>query len=527
MGDLQSYIIEHGMIPVRDVQFISKQMLRGIEFMHSNNFAHRDLKPANLLIKAHPPNGAWWIKISDFGISKKMQQSRSFSQTVCGTLGFMAPELLGFHVPQPRPLSSLDSSKAADMWAAGETIFRMLTGEAAFQDNLMLLSQYVNNVITFPGNGLLQRKGVPVQGVNLIRACMAPDPAFRPSATAAIEDKKWVLGHAENSYEKSETRHMATILCDGHHPPFILSIPSTSDILILTKASIRIVRLDNGNVQARYVTGRTATHFTHASSSKPNGQYLCIMQMDKAHGPLILSTQSLKVYKQLDDALPAGHGQRISTFGRYTLVTAHGRFMRKILVGHLKFKNRDMVSVPEEAGSIESMQFTSDDSQLVLACEKKVIIKNTSTNAWTNLHIVDYPCNPISALDICPDPAMVVCESSRGVLWLWEAATNCWARRNFPPGGPDKMTPPLKHLNFSGTGESIVCSGSSEVEVFWQMAFPLDKFGSHSLRGMDAPKGLQPGMSVFLPELNKGATAFGGNGSEEAAVVAWTCVIRD
>lgn len=59
LGDLQSYIIEHGELPEGDVQFISNQMLRGIEFMHCNNFTHRDLKPANLLTKTHPPNGAW------------------------------------------------------------------------------------------------------------------------------------------------------------------------------------------------------------------------------------------------------------------------------------------------------------------------------------------------------------------------------------------------------------------------------------------------------------------------------------
>lgn len=52
----------------------------------------------------------------------------------------MAPELLGFNVPYPRPLSSLDRAKAADMWAVDETIFRMLTAEATFTDNSIRFS---------------------------------------------------------------------------------------------------------------------------------------------------------------------------------------------------------------------------------------------------------------------------------------------------------------------------------------------------------------------------------------------------
>lgn len=97
--------------------------------MHSNRFVHRDLKPANILVKAQPPDGLWWVKIADFGLSKTMEKSRPLTPTACGTLGFIAPELLGIRVGNggaPR-LSSLEKAKAADMWALGETIFQILT----------------------------------------------------------------------------------------------------------------------------------------------------------------------------------------------------------------------------------------------------------------------------------------------------------------------------------------------------------------------------------------------------------------
>lgn len=98
-GDMQTYLTTHGRIQPRDVKFISKQMLQGLQLMHENKMVHLDLKPANLLIKSGSRDGSWWVKIADFGISKMAEQTRGQSSTVCGTIGFMAPELLGSLAP--------------------------------------------------------------------------------------------------------------------------------------------------------------------------------------------------------------------------------------------------------------------------------------------------------------------------------------------------------------------------------------------------------------------------------------------
>jgi serine/threonine protein kinase len=98
-----------------------------------------------------PPEGKWWIVLADFGISKRADESNESTTTIKGTSTFMAPELLGF-LDQVRPKTIADF-KASDMWALGEIIFQMLTGETTFQ-NPMELMTYCLGQREFPSNRL-------------------------------------------------------------------------------------------------------------------------------------------------------------------------------------------------------------------------------------------------------------------------------------------------------------------------------------------------------------------------------------
>ncbi|EON64623.1 HAL protein kinase [Coniosporium apollinis CBS 100218] len=94
-----------------------KQMLRGIEYMHTHGIAHRDIKLENLLM-----NSEGHIKISDFGVSevfsgehpglraaggecgKNMGEIRRCAPGICGSLPYIAPEVLqksGDYDPRP------------------------------------------------------------------------------------------------------------------------------------------------------------------------------------------------------------------------------------------------------------------------------------------------------------------------------------------------------------------------------------------------------------------------------------------
>ncbi|MCJ1325555.1 hypothetical protein MMC10_002218 [Thelotrema lepadinum] len=91
LGDLEDYICTNGQLQESEAQEIIGQVTEGLWIMHGEGFAHRDLNPKNVLIKSHPPEEDWWIKLCDFGLSKRSREATGGS--VVGTPGFLAPEI--------------------------------------------------------------------------------------------------------------------------------------------------------------------------------------------------------------------------------------------------------------------------------------------------------------------------------------------------------------------------------------------------------------------------------------------------
>ena len=66
------------------------QILKGMVFLHSNGVVHRDIKPDNILLTKNR-EGEIVVKIADFSLAEHFPSKRM--NTVCGTPGFMAPEM--------------------------------------------------------------------------------------------------------------------------------------------------------------------------------------------------------------------------------------------------------------------------------------------------------------------------------------------------------------------------------------------------------------------------------------------------
>ncbi|KAL3486516.1 kinase-like domain-containing protein [Aspergillus germanicus] len=182
LGDLQTYLHrdEQPPLPECEAQDIVYQILYGLREMHENNFVHRDLKLGNILIESCPPNN-WWVKLADFGISKRIGDGQDMPTTIKGTAGYMAPELLGLTKPgEPYTI---------DIWAAGEITFRLLTKTPVFP-HAGALVEYLGNTNNFPLWPLFGA-GVGPASASFILALMRPIPHDRASAAGALEHR-WI-----------------------------------------------------------------------------------------------------------------------------------------------------------------------------------------------------------------------------------------------------------------------------------------------------------------------------------------------
>lgn len=134
-----------------------------------------------MLIKSKPPQRDWWVKLSDFGISKRIKASTEMLSTVKGTPSYMAPELVNY---DPGSAVQVDN-RAGDMWSLGEMAHRMLTARAAFSSQAALF-RYMMWPDSLPFQELAKR-GASGDVEPFIRALMKPTPEHRLTSDNALE----------------------------------------------------------------------------------------------------------------------------------------------------------------------------------------------------------------------------------------------------------------------------------------------------------------------------------------------------
>lgn len=109
-----------------------RQILAGLSYLHSQDIIHRDIKGANILV-----DNKGGVKISDFGISKRVEASTLLGSRASGSGGghLHRPSLQGsVYWMAPEVVRQTAHTKKADIWSLGCLVVEMFIGAHPFPD---------------------------------------------------------------------------------------------------------------------------------------------------------------------------------------------------------------------------------------------------------------------------------------------------------------------------------------------------------------------------------------------------------
>ena len=131
--DLVPFTKQPNLLPPDKVLSIVERVADALGYAHSMGVVHRDIKPANIMYEPESDTA----KVTDFGIARITDSSRTKTGMVLGTPSYMSPEQLAGKKIDGR----------SDIFSLGVTLYQMLAGRLPFEGESMtqLMFAIANN----------------------------------------------------------------------------------------------------------------------------------------------------------------------------------------------------------------------------------------------------------------------------------------------------------------------------------------------------------------------------------------------
>ena len=116
-GDLAKHLLFEKRFPEERAKFYICEVLLALENLHKRDIIFRDLKPDNVVLDEEGH-----CKLTDFGLSKEGVNENQYAQSFCGSIAYLAPEML----------KKQGHGKAVDWYLLGVLFYEMLVGITPF-----------------------------------------------------------------------------------------------------------------------------------------------------------------------------------------------------------------------------------------------------------------------------------------------------------------------------------------------------------------------------------------------------------
>ena len=180
--DLQRHSQPGRLLPVPQVLRVVARVAEALAYAHSQGVVHRDIKPANVMVDLARD----LVKVTDFGIARISDSSRTRTGMVLGTPSFMSPE----------QMAGLRVDGRSDLYSLGVMLFQLLTGLLPHRSDSMatLMHQIANE---------------PAPDVRMLRPEL---PEMLADVVTLAVEKRPEVRYADGRQMASDLRQIASLM---------------------------------------------------------------------------------------------------------------------------------------------------------------------------------------------------------------------------------------------------------------------------------------------------------------------------
>ncbi|HQW19607.1 MAG TPA: CHASE2 domain-containing protein [Rhodocyclaceae bacterium] len=121
--DLVPFTKPDNLLPMGRAVSVVARVADALAYAHENHVVHRDIKPANIMYEPESDS----VKVTDFGIARITDSSKTKTGMVLGTPSYMSPE----------QLSGKKIDGRSDLFSLGVSLYQLLCGKLPFEGESM------------------------------------------------------------------------------------------------------------------------------------------------------------------------------------------------------------------------------------------------------------------------------------------------------------------------------------------------------------------------------------------------------
>ncbi|WWC87226.1 uncharacterized protein L201_002114 [Kwoniella dendrophila CBS 6074] len=195
-GSVAALLSNYGAFEEALVKNFVRQILTGLNYLHEREIIHRDIKGANILV-----DNKGGIKISDFGISKKVESNlmtgpKTNRPSLQGSVFWMAPEIV----------KQTSYTSKADIWSVGCLIVEMLIGSHPYPNLTQMQAIFrIGSQTPVPEIP----PDISPEAADFLRQTFEIDHNARPTAAQLLEHPFIALPSSKNSRSRDNVISIA------------------------------------------------------------------------------------------------------------------------------------------------------------------------------------------------------------------------------------------------------------------------------------------------------------------------------